>query len=147
MKVTVASCVKGVSPGTQINFQNHMLRCCHFSEEMMMMFCETTLFFSSHCFFLYDNRELDQKKKKQNESSFHHHHFPFAFLPVFSLEAACQVTASLIRFSNQAWIKVLQRCFVLYSTNIYSKHCARELKYPNMIQLCIPMKQLLKMIK
>lgn len=70
MKVTVASCVKGVSPGTQINFQNHMLRCCHFSEEMMMMFCETTLFFSSHCFFLYDNRELDQKKKnKMNHHS------------------------------------------------------------------------------
>lgn len=103
-------------------------------------------FFSSHCFFLYDNRQLD-KNKKQNEPSFHHHHFPFSFLPVFSSEAACQATASLIRFSNQAWIKVLKRCFVLYSTNIYSKHCAREFKNPNKIQLCIPMKQLLKMIK
>ena len=121
-----------------------MLLCCHFSEEMMMMFCETTLFFpATALFFMIRGNQT----KKQNESSFHHRHFPFAFLPVFSLEAACQVTASLIRFSNQAQIKVLKRCFVLYSTNIYSKHCARELKNPNKIQLCIPMKQLFKMIK
>lgn len=108
-------------------------------------FVKPHFFFRATAFFFYDNRQLDKNKNKW--TIILSPPLPLFLSFLFSSEAACQVTASLIRFSNQAWIKVLKRCFVLYSTNIYSKYCARELKNPNKIQLCIPMKQLLKMIK
>lgn len=108
MKVTVASCVKDVSSGTQIDFHNHMLLCCHFSK--VMMFCENTsfFFFFSHCFLLYDKRELDTKTEWVTTPS---PPLPFRFPSCFLIGGCSDFLIRSLLGSLDSRIRLRSKCW------------------------------------